>query len=271
MKFAFTKMNGAGNDFVLVDNRQNNVQLSPEQVVLLCHRQRGIGADGLLLLKRCTSGKADWAWEFFNSDGSSAQMCGNGARCFARFIQRVTGVAGKTSFETGAGIIHAQFNGEQVTVTMTDPKGLKLFENVFAAGANRTLHSLDTGVPHAVLFVDDVETVAVNELGAAIRSHPHFAPHGTNVNFVQLRDNEPMRVRTFERGVEGETLACGTGVTASALITSRLSQLPSPISVEVQGGDVLQVGFQWSGLAFKEVTLTGPAQFVFDGVIALEP
>ncbi|HXJ61592.1 MAG TPA: diaminopimelate epimerase, partial [Verrucomicrobiae bacterium] len=119
MTLDFVKMNGAGNDFILIDNRSGQIQLTPEQVARLCHRQRGIGADGLFLLERNQSGKADWSWEFFNSDGSRAEMCGNGARCFARFIQRVAGAGEQTNFETIAGVISARFQGERVTVNLT--------------------------------------------------------------------------------------------------------------------------------------------------------
>src|SRR5262245_21793401 len=143
MTLEFVKMNGAGNDFVLIDNRSRNIQLTREQVVRLCHRQRGIGADGLLLLVPNTSGKADWAWEFYNSDGSTADMCGNGARCFARFAQRLVGAKEQLSFETGAGIITARFNGTDVTVNLTAPHGLRLDELVPAAGTKLTVHSLN--------------------------------------------------------------------------------------------------------------------------------
>ncbi len=262
-------MNGAGNDFVLLDNRERKIQLSRDQIVRLCHRQRGIGADGLLLLVPSTSGKADWAWEFYNSDGSVAEMCGNGARCFARFIQRQAGANGQTTFETGAGIITARFRGERVTVNFTPPKDLALDERISAAGQTLVVHSLNTGVPHAVLFVPDADKAMVQPLGSEIRHHPHFAPKGTNVNFVQVIGPNYIRVRTYERGVEGETLACGTGVTASALIAARLHRFTSPVLVRVQGEDMLEVGFKATDSGFEDVTLTGPAQFVFDGHIEI--
>lgn len=262
-------MNGAGNDFVLLDNRERKIQLSRDQIVRLCHRQRGIGADGLLLLVPSGSGKADWAWEFYNSDGSVAEMCGNGARCFARFIQRQAGANGQTTFETGAGIITARFRGERVTVNMTPPKDLALDQKVFAAGQTLVVHSLNTGVPHAVLFVPDADKAMVQPLGSEIRHHPQFAPKGTNANFVQVIGPNYIRVRTYERGVEGETLACGTGVTASALIAARLHRFTSPVLVRVQGEDMLEVGFKATAGGFEDVTLTGPAQFVFDGHIEI--
>jgi diaminopimelate epimerase len=269
MNLAFTKMNGAGNDFILIDNRSEEIRLSPEQVVRLCHRQRGIGADGLFLLVPARKGQADWAWDFYNSDGSTADMCGNGARCFARFIQKATGSKEQTSFETGAGVIQAIFDGELVTVNLTSPKDLRLAEKVTLANGEAEIHSLNTGVPHAVLFVKDADAAMVQPVGSEIRYHKHFAPKGTNVNFVQLRGPNSIRVRTYERGVEGETLACGTGVTASALIAARLHQFTSPVQVQVQGGDLLEVRFERDGDNFKNVSLKGPADFVFEGTISI--
>lgn len=262
-------MNGAGNDFVLIDNRELKVKLSRDQVTRLCDRHRGAGADGLILMLPCVSGKADWAWEFYNSDGSVGEMCGNGARCFARFVQKRTGSNRDFTFETEAGVIAARFHGERVTVNLTTPTGVHLDERLSVAGAVRTIHSLNTGVPHAVLFVSDADQAMVSEWGAEIRHHSRFAPKGTNVNFVQILGPGRIRVRTFERGVEGETLACGTGVTASALVASRIHRFNSPVQVQVQGGDQLEVSFQDENGGFADVTLTGPADFVFEGKIAL--
>jgi diaminopimelate epimerase len=265
MVLEFTKMNGAGNDFVLIDDRARKVRLSRDQVVRLCDRHRGVGADGLLLLVPCESGKADWAWEFYNSDGSTGEMCGNGARCFSRFVQRLTGTSGGFTFETEAGVITAGFQGERVTVNLTPPGDLRLNQQVSLSVGTETIHSINTGVPHAVLFVPDADRVMMQQLGPEIRRHPHFGPKGTNVNFAQLVGPGGIRVRTFERGVEGETLACGTGVTASALVAARLHGFTSPVRVQVQGGDELEVSFEESGGKFTNVRLTGPAEFVFEG------
>ena len=269
MVLDFTKMNGAGNDFVLIDNRARKVSLSIDQVVRLCDRHRGVGADGLLLLVPSATGKADWAWVFYNSDGSTGEMCGNGARCFARFVQRLTSVKGGLTFETEAGVITASFHGDRVTVSLTRPGELRLNQQVPLAGGAQTIHSLNTGVPHAVLFVPDADKAMVLQLGKEIRRHQQFAPKGTNVNFVQLVGPNHIRVRTFERGVEGETLACGTGVTASALIATRLHGFSSPVKVQVQGGDQLEVSFKEDHGAFAHVQLTGPAEFVFEGRIEI--
>jgi diaminopimelate epimerase len=271
MSVAFTKMNGAGNDFVLIDNRARAVQLAREQVVRICDRHRGVGADGLILLVPPSSGKADWAWEFYNSDGSTGEMCGNGARCFARFVQQRVGLDRDFTFETEAGIILAHFEGDRVRVNLTEPANLQLGQKLQLKDGPQTVHSINTGVPHAVLFVPDAHKAMVLQLGPEIRRHAHFSPKGTNVNFVQVLGPNYIRVRTFERGVEGETLACGTGVTASALIAARVHHFSSPVRVQVQGGDQLEVDFREHDDRFSDVCLTGPAEFVFEGTIELEP
>ena len=265
MQLAFSKMNGAGNDFVLIDNRNGDAVLSTAQVVHLCHRQRGVGADGLILLKPCDDDQADWAWDFFNSDGSEAEMCGNGARCFARYVSKVAGVNGNISFLTLSGVIRAQIDGSIVTVNLTDPADLRLNEVVSLSVGESQIHSVNTGVPHAVLFVDDADEAMVASLGSEIRHHEHFAPSGTNVNFVQTIASRHIRTRTYERGV-GETLACGTGVAASAMIANCLHDFASPIKVDVLGGDTLKVSFDED---LNNVQLTGPAEFVYEGVIEI--
>jgi diaminopimelate epimerase len=269
MVLEFTKMNGAGNDFVLIDNRAGKVKLTREQVVRLCDRHRGVGADGVIILVPSASAKADWAWEFYNSDGSTGEMCGNGARCFGRFVQKRTGRKGDFTFETLAGVITAKFQGDRVTVDLTPPTDLRLNDLVPLSTGTLTIHSVNTGVPHAVLFVPDADKAMVAQLGPEIRRHPHFGPKGANVNFVQVLGPNHIRVRTFERGVEGETLACGTGVTASALISARVHRFTSPIKVRVQGGDQLDVSFAEIGGGFADVRLTGPAESVFDGKIKI--
>jgi diaminopimelate epimerase len=269
MQLEFAKMNGAGNDFVLIDNRSQGLKLTLEQVVRLCDRHRGVGADGLIILENSRTGKADWAWKFYNNDGSVGEMCGNGARCFGRYVQKKTGSNKDFSFETEAGIITARFKGELVTVNLTSPTDLQLNETLPLSAGGQTVHSINTGVPHAVLFVPDADKAMVMQLGPEIRRHARFAPKGTNVNFVQVLGRNRIRVRTFERGVEGETLACGTGVTASALISSRVHSFSSPVTVQVQGGDLLEVSFAAIKEDFSDVRLTGPAEFVFEAKIEI--
>ncbi|RME90626.1 MAG: diaminopimelate epimerase [Verrucomicrobia bacterium] len=269
MLVEFTKMNGAGNDFILLDNRSGQWRLTPEQVIRLCDRHRGVGADGVLLLEPSRTGRADWAWQFYNSDGSEAEMCGNGARCFARFVQRVTGADGRLTFETRAGIIEAELRGDRVTVGLTPPKDWRLDLDLETSRGPVHGHAVNTGVPHLVLLTPDVEQAPVAELGRELRRHPAFQPAGTNVNFVQILEPGHIRVRTYERGVEAETLACGTGVTASALVCARIESWPPPVKVRVQGGDTLEVAFTRDGDDFHAVRLTGPADFVFTGRIEI--
>lgn len=177
---------------------------------------------------------------------------------------------GTLSFETAAGVIRAEFEGDRVTVNLTAPQGLRLREAVDTAAGRVEVSSLNTGVPHAVVFVEDADAAMVLERGRELRFHRHFGPRGTNVNFVQVLGPGRIRVRTYERGVEGETLACGTGVSASAMIAARLRGFPSPVRVQVQGGDELRVEFSEAGDAFGDVRLNGPATFVFEGRIEVE-
>ena len=265
----FTKMNGAGNDFVVVDNLDGSLALSAAEIARLCDRHRGVGADGLLAVEPSRTG-ADFRMRYHNADGGEADMCGNGARCFARFAARLLPTRPETiSFETPAGLISARFSGDLVTINMSEPRDLREPVAVEVAGIGSCrVHFLNTGVPHAVVFVGDVEAVDVAVAGGSLRWNPAFAPHGANANFAQILPQGSLVLRTFERGVEGETLACGTGVCATALLHHLASGIPSPVSVQVRGGEILEVGFDASGPPWS-VTLTGPADFVFDGEIDL--
>ncbi|GAB4247432.1 MAG: diaminopimelate epimerase [Candidatus Methylacidiphilales bacterium] len=268
MTLAFTKMTGAGNDFVCVNNRAGTVKLTRRRIAALCHRQFGIGADGLLALEKATRQGVDCRMRYYNSDGGEAEMCGNGARCFARFAARV--LRWKKPFlriQTKAGLVTAEFSGEEVRVGLTPPGPISGPLHLVAGGGELDVWSVNTGVPHAVVFVEDAEAVDVVTLGRALRFHERFAPKGTNVNFVQRPAKGPLLVRTYERGVEVETLACGTGVAASALTAARVFGLTSPVRLRVAGGAVLEVGFEPSGDGFANVTLKGPATFVYEGTI----
>jgi diaminopimelate epimerase len=262
----FTKMNGAGNDFVLIDNRLGDVHLDRSQIARLCDRHRGIGADGILLLEKA-SNRADFRMRYFNADGGEAEMCGNGARCFARFANKVAGGEGTISFETPAGVISAALIGDLVTLQMTEPTDLRLNVKLAVASENRIVHFINSGVPHVVIPVSRIDDADVRREGAAIRYHEIFSPKGANVNFIEKRGPTKIAVRTYERGVEDETLACGTGVVASALVFAAMEDVSGPIGVLVRGGDELQVGFEKIDNQFRNVTLTGPAEFVFEGAI----
>ena len=264
----FTKMNGAGNDFVLLDNRAGDLELTREQIARVCDRHRGVGADGVLLLERPANG-ADFRMRYYNADGGEAEMCGNGARCFARFADRTAGPLPSLSFETPAGVIGAELKGELVTLQMSEPQDMRLGLEVRVAGEKIDAHYVDSGVPHVVVPVVKIEEVDVRSLGSALRHHPIFSPRGANANFIEQRGPRSIAIRTYERGVEDETLACGTGVVASALIFAATENVTGPIDVLVRGGDTLQVDFERSGDQFAHVTLTGPADFVFDGTIEI--
>jgi diaminopimelate epimerase len=273
MLLHFYKMNGAGNDFIVIDNRDLSIELEKETIAALCDRHRGIGADGLLAVEPAENG-ADFKFRYYNADGGEAEMCGNGARCFGRFTAHLGDeVPDRVTFETIAGTLAAEMVGENVRIAMSEPKDLKLDTGVAIPGLDAVIHSLNTGVPHAVAFIDDrgrFENLDVLNHGRAIRRHEFFAPAGTNANFVHVHAPGHIAIRTYERGVEDETLACGTGMVACALIHHLLAGAPSPVKVDVAGGDTLEIGFEKSGdRSFSHVTLTGPADFVFEGEIEI--
>jgi diaminopimelate epimerase len=262
----FTKMNGAGNDFVMFDNRAGQLKLAPAEIARICDRHRGVGADGVLMLEPAANG-ADFRMRYYNADGGEAEMCGNGARCFARFAERTAGAKKEISFETQAGIIRAKVDGDLVCLQMSEPADLRSQIEVDADDDVTRGSFINTGVPHVVVPVKKIEDVDVVKRGRAIRRHKMFSPAGTNVNFVEKRGRRRIAIRTYERGVENETLACGTGVVASALIFAMTENVDGPIGVLVRGGRELTVGFKKNGEKLSNVTLTGPADFVFEGTI----
>ena len=264
----FTKMNGAGNDFVMIDNRAGDVRLRPEEIVRICDRHRGVGADGILLLEKGSNG-ADFRMRYYNRDGGEAEMCGIGARCFARFANKVADAPAKISFQTPAGLIRGELHGELVTLQMSEPKDLRLNIDLVANGAREHVHFINSGVPHVVVPVSKVKDVDVRRRGEPIRRHDMFSPAGANVNFIEKCGSQKILVRTYERGVEDETLACGTGVVASALIFAATEKADGPISVTVRSGNELSVDFKRAGDQFANVTLTGPAEFGFEGTIEI--
>ena len=316
MLLHFYKMNGAGNDFIVIDNRDLSISLDEDTIAALCDRHRGIGADGLIRVVKsanlpegkailteepnaiwfmdyynadgstaemCGNGLlavepaekgADYKFRYYNADGGEAEMCGNGARCFGFFTAHLGDedeeLPSSVSFETIAGTLTAEIVGEEVRIAMSEPKDLQLNTPAKVDGFSGVIHSLNTGVPHAVSFVDDLENTDVFNVGFAVRHHSHFAPKGTNANFAKVLAPDHIAIRTYERGVEDETLACGTGMVACALIHHLVNGAESPIKVDVEGGDTLTIGFEKSGdQTFKNVTLTGPADFVIEGEIEI--
>ncbi len=266
-RIAFKKMHGSGNDFILIDNRRHVIGLSdaPGLATKFCKRHFGIGADGLILIDN--SDEADFKWHFFNADGSHADMCGNGGRCAARFAVLENICGPDLRFETGAGIIKAEVKGPMVKLQLTTPKDLRLDLEITLHETKETVHFIDTGVPHTVLLLNDLETTPVFELGRLIRYHQAFSPEGTNVDFVQVTGPSNILIRTYERGVEDETHACGTGAVASALISSLKGLVEPPVEVTTWGGEKLTIYFEKDEAPhFKEVYLEGKAILVYSGV-----
>jgi len=266
----FWKMSGAGNDFIVIDHRHPLIpqERMAEFARLVCRRKFSVGADGLFLIEPST--RADFKWRFFNADGSEAEMCGNGARCVARFAYMQGIAAARMRFETLAGIIDATVADIQATIRMTPPHSFRFDRQIEAAGQMFMVHSVDTGVPHAVIFVDDIDAVDVVGLGRQIRYHPVFAPAGTNVDFVG-ETGKGLRIRTYERGVEDETMACGTGVVAGALIAAAKGFANSPVEMVTSGGIALQVHFSGSqDKGADQVLLKGPAQLIYKGELTAE-
>jgi diaminopimelate epimerase len=266
----FAKMSGSGNDFILVDNRSRSLDESNLAgfVAAICRRRLSVGADGVILIEE--SETADFRWRFFNADGSSAEMCGNGARCAARFAS-LSGICGTPMrFETEAGLVEAEVEGVRVKVKMTDPRDLRLDIPIHLASGALIASSLNTGVPHVVVLGAGIEDLDVAGLGREIRFHPQFAPAGVNVNFICPEPPGAIAIRTYERGVEGETLACGTGAVAGALVAACKLGLASPVRVRTRGGEFLAVYFEGGGGRFREVYQEGDARLIYKGVLHSE-
>lgn len=267
MMIEFYKMSGSGNDFILMDDRDGTLPVEDLRSFArkVCERKISVGADGLIVIRR--SDRADFGWRFFNADGSEAEMCGNGGRCAARYAV-LKGIAGeKLSFETLAGIIDAEVKGTVVKLRMTDPANLRMDGSIVVNGRTCNVSIVNTGVPHAVCLVDDLDNADVFGAGRNIRYHESFQPAGTNVDFVSVVDGHTLRVRTYERGVEDETLACGTGAVASALVLSRKGLVEPPVSVLVKSGETLKIHFNAGGRAFGKVYLEGDARVVYRGML----
>ncbi len=268
-KIPFYKMQGSGNDFILIDNRRGVLKGKNLRnlAITVCHRHYSVGADGLIVI--VPSRRADFKWRFFNADGSEAEMCGNGSRCAARFAH-LMGIATKDmAFETLAGIIHARVKNDQVKVQLTDASGLRMNIAVPLDSGLRMGHFIDTGVPHLVYLSKDLDGEDVERIGRTTRYHELFKPSGTNVNFLQIQGKHRVRIRTYERGVEGETLACGTGSVAAALVAGALGAVASPVDVVTRSGETLTVSFERLAVGFGNISLEGPAEVICEGKLYL--
>jgi diaminopimelate epimerase len=280
MRIEFTKMHGLGNDFVVIDAVNQDVQLGPEQVRLIADRHFGIGCDQLLLVERPTVAAAEFRYRIFNADGGEVQQCGNGARCFARFVHD-RGMTASTTIpvETAGGMIYLELEDDgQVTVDMGvpsfDPASLPFeagnvaeeepeYHQLLVNGEKYAIGAVSVGNPHAVLLVESVDQAPVATLGAAIESHERF-PERVNVGFMEILDRAHIRLRVFERGA-GETLACGTGACAAVAVGVHNSLLDHTVQVALKGGNLT---IRWQGNGHT-LFMTGPAQTVYEGKITL--
>ncbi len=265
---AFSKVQAAGNDFIIIDNRKKIFKNSFHAYAKhFCDRKKSIGADGLIFLE--PSAKVSLRMHFINADGSQAEMCGNGVRCLAKYAVDNKIAPPVHSIETLSGIIAVEVKGQIVKAKLINPVALMLNRRLIVAGKKELWHSVNTGVPHAVTFLKSIAVCDVDRRGRLVRHHSSFAPRGSNVNFVELRSKNSISVRTYERGVEGETHACGTGSSASALIAAALKGLASPVTVHTKGGDKLTVYFLKDKDKFRDVYLEGAVFNVFQGRIEI--
>lgn len=268
MNIPFWKMHGAANDFILVDDRKQTFPARDRAwLAAIMARRTGVGSEGVLLIQPA-AGQGDFRMRFFNPDGGEADLCGNGARCLARLAHEIGAAPAAMKIETAAGLLRAEVSGEQVVLHLPDPKDWRLNQHLTTKGEVVRYHFVNTGVPHAVVEVEDPDAVNVQDLGARIRQHEVFSPDGANANFIVVTGPSSLRLRTYERGVEAETLACGTGIVASGLIAGRLGRVRPPLRITARSGDVLEVNFSLTEKGASGVTLRGPAVHVFQGNLA---
>jgi len=261
MRISFEKYHGTGNDFIMVDIRNHAIPEDADRIARLCHRRYGVGADGLIMLGRSES--YDFSMRYFNADGREGSMCGNGGRCITAFAHQLGFILNETAFEAidgphKASILSHSDNNYQVRLQMADVK--------ISAWTGDEIF-LDTGSPHLVKQCRNINDIDINKLGKQIRNEKRFSPEGTNVNFIEEKDGK-LFIRTYERGVEAETLSCGTGVTASALAWALRKQIPGPVSLQTMGGTLL-VHFSQLTDIFTDIYLEGPAIRSFSGDIEI--
>ncbi len=271
----FMKLHGSGNDFVVIDNREGDL---PEERLsefsrLICRRARSIGADGVVLIEETEDDRVDFRWRYFNADGSEGEMCGNGAMCGARFAEIIGAASPAMAFSTMSGTVLATVDSGsgQVALDMPDTGPIEPPRTVPVEGTGYELTPIQVGVPHAVLFVDDADAFGsraeLERIGRAIRRSDRFAPAGTNVNVVSKLGKNRLRMRTYERGVEAETLACGTGAVASAVVSAGRGLVKSPVEIMTSSGMPLVVRFDLRQNGACTVTLRGQTMIVMDGTI----
>lgn len=268
MHWPFAKYVGCGNDFILFDNRQFDFPSDdPTLIQRLCDRHKGIGADGVLLLE--LSEIADCRMRIFNADGSEAEMCGNGARCFVKWLKTLGFNQAFFRIEAMHRLLQVVVIDNDIQIDMGSPMSIEWDIPFQKDETQLFVHHLDTGVPHTVILIDDLENFPLSEWGPYVRHHPLWMPNGTNLTIVKQMKKNILNIRTYERGVENETLACGTGATAAALAIAYHQLIDGPITVNTRSGEKLIIDFKRNGDQFSHVTMTGPAEAVFRGQIEL--
>jgi diaminopimelate epimerase len=263
----FWKMNGSGNDFILIDNRTGEIrdEEMAHLVKQICRRRVSVGADGVIFV--IPSDECDFGWRFFNADGGEVEMCGNGGRCVSRFafLKRITG--SEMTFETLAGPVSAEVRGRMVKVLMPKPGPVRMDLDLAVMSGWTHCDFVNTGVPHVVVGVEDLENHPVVDQGRTLRYHERFSPEGTNADFMARRGPDRLAVRTYERGVEDETLACGTGAIAAALTALKRNMVSAPVSIETRGGEVLKIHVQKGPDGLDAVWLEGNTAIAYQGVL----
>ncbi len=266
MKIDFWKMHGAANDFIMVDDRNETFPITDQKwIESIASRRTGVGCEGVILIQ--PSATSSFRMRFFNPDGSEVEMCGNGARCIARLASDIGVAPSEMTIETIAGQLKSTVDGSSVILGMTEAIDWALKQPIDIEGETYEYSSVNTGVPHAVFVLENIADIDICKLGAAVRYHDIFAPAGTNANFLELAGENTILLRTYERGVEDETLACGTGMCASALIAAKHGLVNAPVTVIPASGDRLTVDFTLTDAGAADVTLTGPAEYVFQGTL----
>jgi len=260
----FYKMSGTGNDFVLLDNRAEKLSADLARLVpALCHRRNGVGADGVLLLER--SDQADFRMRYLNADGGEVAFCGNGGRCIAYFAHAIGAAGASMKFNAGDGPHTAEVSGKRVKLSMRDPQDFKLNFLLDLDHKGYAASFADTGVPHVVVPVVDLADFHVAVVGNKIRNHSMFQPAGANANFIEVLDRHHLNIRTYERGVEDETLACGTGATAAAVVSALRGLMDPPVECATRGGEVLTIHFDRNDNMIDHVFLEGDVRLLFTG------
>lgn len=276
-KIPFMKLSGAGNDFVIINNLNKTIDSTSQDfmsfVTKICQRRMSVGADGILLVESADDvapEDVNFRMRYYNADGGEVETCGNGARCISKFAYLNGIVSEKMRFLTNAGIYEAEVVGDNVKVGMSDPTDIRINVPLTLKDGVHTVGFANSGVPHVVFFVDDLESADVFDLGQQTRYHNDFKPAGTNANFINIHSQELIEIRTYERGVENETLACGTGSIASAIVSAKLGKVQSPVSVRTASGVILKIHFELEDNTAKNVYLEGDARVIFIGELTPE-